>query len=269
MKERLQKILARAGVASRRASETLIASGHVTVNGEPVTELGVKVDPETDRIEVDGRPIRLTSEHVYLALNKPKGVVTTAHDERGRVSVLDLIETSARVFPVGRLDRDSEGLLLLMNDGELAARLTHPRYGLEKEYVVRVPLPPSDEALRLLAEGIELDGTRTAPARVARASPPRAIKAKPDEHWVQVVVHEGRKRQVRRMLAAQGIPTLRLIRVRIGPLRIGELPPGESRPLTNREVESLRRATGLEGEAVAVRDATQNDTRHKRRRTTH
>jgi 23S rRNA pseudouridine2605 synthase len=182
---------------------------------------------------------------VYIALHKPLGVVTTAHDEQGRVTVLDLIKSDVRIFPVGRLDRDSEGLLLLTNDGELAARLTHPRFGLEKEYFVRVPQPLAPDLVRSLARGIELDGQITSPARIDVAAPPLVAGSKHGDHWIRVVIHEGRNRQIRRMLAHVGVPTLRLVRTRIGPLPIGRLKGGESRRLAPGEVERLRLAAGL------------------------
>jgi pseudouridine synthase len=255
MPERLQKLLARAGFGSRRACEQLITAGRVSVNGKTVVDLGVKADPDRDQIAFDGRPISLPTHLAYVALNKPVGVVTTASDERGRTTVLDLIKSESRLFPVGRLDRDSEGLLLLTNDGEVAARLTHPRYGLEKEYSVRIARDATGEEIRRLREGIEIDGRLTAPARVDVAAPPRPAGAKPGEHWLRIVLHEGRKRQVRRMLASLGIPTLRLVRTRIGPLQLGSLKPGESRPLTVREIEALRRATGRPGKAEGTQQA--------------
>lgn len=236
---RLQKILADAGVASRRAAEALIAAGRVSVNGCIVATLGTKANPERDDIRVDGRPLARAAPPVYLALNKPAGYVSTASDERGRPTVLDLVrDVPARLYPVGRLDRDSEGLLLLTNDGDLALRLTHPRYGVEKEYAVLLDREPRPEALGLLATGIDLDGRRTAPARVRR------LERAPAGVWIAIALHEGRKRQIRRMCAALGLHVLRLIRVRIGPVRLGTLPPGAYRPLTSKEVEALYRAAG-------------------------
>ena len=235
---RLQKILADAGVASRRAAEALIAAGRVSVNGVVVTTLGAKADPQHDQIRLDGRLIARDAPPLYFALNKPVGYVSTASDERRRPTVLDLVrDVPARLYPVGRLDRDSEGLLLLTNDGDLALRLTHPRYGVEKEYAVLLDREPRPEALGLLATGIELDGRRTAPARVRR------LERTPAGVWIAIALHEGRKRQIRRMCAALGLHVLRLIRVRIGPVRLGALPPGAYRPLTRAEVRALYHAS--------------------------
>lgn len=245
-RERLQKVLARAGIASRRAAEGLITAGRVTVNGVVVDRLGSTVDPEQDVIAVDGRPIALGKPRTYLLLNKPPGYLSTVRDERGRPTVMDLVppDVTARLYPVGRLDRDTEGLLLLTDDGELTHRLTHPRFGLEKEYLALVRGRPSGEALRRLSEGVVIDGRRTAPARVALAedvSLPRG----PGESWVRIVIREGRKRQVRLMCRAVGHPVRRLLRVREGPIELGDLPPGATRALTSEEVAALRREAGL------------------------
>lgn len=246
MEERLQKLLARAGYGSRRACEALITAGRVRVNGRVVQELGAKADPARDRIEVDRKPLQLPGETVYLVLHKPRGVVTTARDEWGRRTVLDLIgPLGVRVFPVGRLDKESEGLLFLTNDGELANRLIHPRYSLEKEYFVLVGNAPSDEALSRLERGVLIDGRPTAPARVSVATPPAVVRPKPGESWLRVVIHEGRKRQVRRMLEAVGSPVRRLVRTRIGPLHLGDLSPGRWRRLNAQEVTAVRAAAGL------------------------
>ncbi len=226
--ERLQKVLAVAGLGSRRACEELIADGRVTVDGEVAT-LGRRVDPETARLAVDGVPISVRPGLVHYLLNKPAGVVTTASDPQGRPTVLDLVPSEPRVFPVGRLDAATEGLLLLTNDGELAHRLTHPSFGVDKEYLAEVDTPPTRGELRRLREGVELEDGRTAPARVTLV-PPRAVR---------MVIHEGRNRQVRRMLDAVGHPVRRLVRTRIGPLTDRRLRPGEWRPLTPAEVRSL------------------------------
>ena len=226
--ERLQKVLAAVGLGSRRACEELIADGRVTVDGE-VAELGRRVDPDTARVEVDGVPISVRPGLVHYLLNKPAGVVTTASDPQGRPTVLDLVPPEPRVFPVGRLDAATEGLLLLTNDGDLAHRLTHPSFGVEKEYLAEVEMPPTRGELRRLREGVDLEDGRTAPARVTLV-PPRAVR---------LVIHEGRNRQVRRMLDAVGHPVLRLVRTRIGPLTDRRLRPGEWRPLSSAEVRSL------------------------------
>jgi 23S rRNA pseudouridine2605 synthase len=229
--ERLQKVLAQVGLGSRRVCEQLIEAGRVTVNGE-VAVLGRRVQVDHDRIEVDGVPIGVRPGLVYYLLNKPRGVVTTASDPEGRPTVVGMVPNEPRVFPVGRLDVDTEGLLLLTNDGEITHRLTHPSFGVEKEYVAEVEGRPSRGTLRRLREGVELDDGRTAPARVALVSPT----------VLRIVIHEGRNRQVRRMCEAVGHPVVRLVRTRIGPLRDTRLEPGAWRRLTVPEVRSLERA---------------------------
>jgi 23S rRNA pseudouridine2605 synthase len=229
--ERLQKVLARVGRGSRRACEELIAAGRVTVNGDVAT-LGRRVDPERDRVAVDGVPISVRPDHVYYLLNKPPGVITTASDPGGRPTVLSLVPDSPRVFAVGRLDAGTEGLLLLTNDGELAHRLAHPRFGIEKEYLAEVGGRPSPGALRRLREGVDLEDGRTAPARVALV-PPAGLR---------ITIHEGRNRQVRRMCDAVGLPVRRLVRTRIGPLADRRLSPGSWRELTRAEVRALEEA---------------------------
>ena len=224
---RLNAYLARAGVASRRGADELIKAGRVTVNGEP-GQLNSFVDGEA-RVEVDGRPVA-RQELAYVLLHKPAGVVTTARDPQGRPTVVELVEHASRVVPVGRLDADTTGALLLTNDGELAHRLAHPRYGVEKTYVVDVEGEPSDEAIRALAEGVELDDGPTAPAKARRLGRSR----------VELVLHQGRKHQVKRMLAEVGHPVVRLHRSRYAGLAVEGLGPGESRELTGPEVDSLR-----------------------------
>lgn len=242
--ERLQKFLAHAGVASRRHAEELIAAGAVSVNGAVVRELGVRVDPDRDEVRVRGRVVRPATELLYLMLHKPADVVTTASDPQRRRTVLDLLPPAwrvARVYPVGRLDLDTEGLLLLTNDGELALRLTHPRYALPKEYAALVAGRPSPDALHRLERGVFLrdEARPTAPARVWLQ------RAQGDATWVGVEIHEGRKRQVRRMLDAVGHPVLRLRRLSVGPLALGNLPAGQARALTPDELHALRAAVGL------------------------
>jgi len=229
--ERLQKVLAQAGLGSRRACEELIAAGRVTVNGDVAT-LGTRADPDLDAIEVDGARIGVRQGLVHYVLNKPAGVVTTASDPQGRPTVVGLVPAEPRVYPVGRLDADTEGLLVLTNDGELANRLTHPSFGVDKEYLADVTGTPSRGALRRLREGVDLDDGPTAPARVSLVG----------DHTVRITIHEGRNRQVRRMCEAVGHPVRRLVRVRIGPLADRRLPPGEWRPLTQAEVRALERA---------------------------
>ncbi|MBI2955360.1 MAG: rRNA pseudouridine synthase [Chloroflexi bacterium] len=235
-RERLHKALAQAGVASRRASEEMIRQGRVAVNGRVVVELGTKVGPE-DVITVDGRPIKPQTRKVYLMLNKPMGYVTTASDEFDRPTVMALVASQVRLFPVGRLDVDSEGLLLLTNDGDLAYRLTHPRFGVEKEYLALVDGNPTEKELEKLRQGVMLDDRKTAPAIVER------LKKGPEGTWLRLIIHEGRKRQIRRMLVSVGYNVSRLIRVRVGPLRLGDLPSGQSRPLTREEIASIFRGS--------------------------
>ncbi|MGC8787206.1 MAG: pseudouridine synthase [Anaerolineae bacterium] len=237
--ERLHKVLARAGVASRRKCEELIVAGRVRVNGEVVSTLGSKVDPERDRIEVDGKSIILPHKHVYLMLNKPAGYVCTAYDPQGRPTIMDLIPQDKRLYPVGRLDMDSEGLVLLTDDGDLTHRLTHPSHEHEKEYYVLVEGHPEPQILQRLREGIALDDGFTWPADVT------VLGRDSGGTWLRFVIHEGRKRQLRRMCRAVGYPVRRLIRVRIGPLRLGNLPSGQYRPLTEEECTLLKQTAGL------------------------
>ncbi|HHX75514.1 MAG TPA: rRNA pseudouridine synthase [Firmicutes bacterium] len=237
---RLQKYLALCGVASRRAAEEIIAAGRVRVNGKKVTRMGVLVDPSADRVEVDKRLVRPAGQYEYVLLYKPAGYVTTMKDPFGRPTVKDLVrDVKARVFPVGRLDLDTSGLLLLTNDGELANRLTHPSYGVEKEYLARVRDLPSGETLRRLAAGIMLDDGMTAPATV------RLIKGGKPTSLLALTLKEGRNRQVRRMLEAVNHPVVSLKRVRLGQLTLKGLRPGEWRRLNAREVKALKQAAGL------------------------
>jgi pseudouridine synthase len=238
--ERLHKFLSQAGVSSRRKCEELIAAGRVKVNGETVSALGSKVDPEHDRVEVDGQPVALPQEHVYLLLNKPAGYVSTVRDPQGRPTVVDLVNQAQRLYPVGRLDQDSEGLLLLTNDGELTQRLTHPSYEHEKEYQVLVEGRPTQNALQRLRAGVELEDGLTCAADVT------VVRIDTGGTWLRFVIHEGRKRQLRRMCDAVGHPARRLIRVRLGTLTLGDLPPGQHRPLTAQERSRLRKAVGLD-----------------------
>jgi 23S rRNA pseudouridine2605 synthase len=229
--ERLQKVLSRAGIGSRRACEILIEARRVRVNGE-LAVLGRRVDPEKDLVTLDGAPVGIREGLVYYLLNKPRGVVTTADDPQGRETVVQLVPVEPRVYPVGRLDYDTEGLLLLTNDGELAHRLTHPSYGVKKEYLAEVEGSVSSSSVRALRDGIELEDGLTAPAEVSRVAP----------NLVRIVIHEGRNRQVRRMLEAVGNPVIRLARTRIDKLSDRTLRPGEWRHLRPEEVRMLAAA---------------------------
>jgi 23S rRNA pseudouridine2605 synthase len=237
--ERLQKVLAHAGIASRRACEKIITQGRVTVNGQVTMELGTKVDPRQDVITVDGKRLSKQAEkHVYILLNKPAGVLSAAKDEqRGRKTVVDLVDVKERVYPVGRLDLNSEGLILLTNDGDLAEKLMHPRYHVEKEYQVLVKGHPSTETLiQWQRGGIEVDGKPTAPAVVER------LNVEGENFWLKIILTEGRKRQIREIAKILKHPVIRLERVRMGPIKIGNLKSGRSRQLTPDEVQRLKRS---------------------------
>jgi 23S rRNA pseudouridine2605 synthase len=228
---RLQKVLAQTGFGSRRVCDNLIAEGRVRVNGE-IAELGRRVDADHDVIEVDRVPVSVRPGLVYYLLNKPPGVVTTADDPQGRPTVVQLVPEEPRVFPVGRLDFETEGLLLLTNDGDLTHRLTHPSFGVEKEYLAEVDGEPSPGAVTRLRKGVDLDDGPTAPAKVSVVAP----------NALRIAIHEGRNRQVRRMCEAVGHPVIRLVRIRIGPIAERSLKPGEWRELTPAEVRSLETA---------------------------
>jgi 23S rRNA pseudouridine2605 synthase len=238
---RLQKLLSAAGVSSRRAAEQLIVERRVTVNGEVVATLGSKADPAHDDVRVDGRRVRVALRSRYIVLNKPRGYVTTLKDPQGRKTITDLL-TGVReyVYPVGRLDYDSEGLLLLTSDGDLAARLMHPRHAVERVYEAIVAGSPSDEALEMLRAGVMLDGRRTLPAQVRRGS--TIGKRSHTSTRLTLTLREGRNRQVRRMCAAIGHPVRGLTRVRMGPISLGHLPTGRWRDLAPDEVQRLRKA---------------------------
>ncbi len=234
MEERLQKIMARSGVGSRRACEKLIAQGLITVNGQRAT-LGMKADPNKDRIEVKGERISAAEPIVYIALNKPRGVISAAKSPDPRPTVLDLVDHSGRLYPVGRLDIESEGLILLTNDGALAQRLTHPRYGHEKEYSVLVARRPDEKQLAAWRNGVVLDdGYRTKPVKV------RVTGTKGKGAWLKVILKEGRKRQIREMGRQTGLPIVKITRVRIGSLRLGDLKPRQWRHLTPQEIAELK-----------------------------
>lgn len=234
MEERLQKILSRAGVASRREAERMITEGRVAVNGRTVTELGAKAEPSRDAVTVDGKPVSVAEKRVYILLNKPVGYVTTMRDPEGRPIVTDLLKgLGVRVYPVGRLDYNTEGLLLLTNDGAWANRLAHPRHEVDKEYLVRVKGTVSREQIFRLEQGVELEDGKTAPARVS------VTRQSDNNTWISITIHEGRYRQVRRMCEAVSLSVVRLRRVRYGALALGKLKIGEYRHLTQGEVAAL------------------------------
>jgi pseudouridine synthase len=240
--ERLQKILSRAGLASRREAERWIVEGRVTVNGAVVRELGSQADPAKDSVKVDGKRIKPAATPRYFAFHKPPGVVTTLNDPQKRPDLTQFTErlgSKQRVFPVGRLDYNSAGLLLLTNDGELAGRLTHPRFGVKKVYRVKLSACPSEEDFARLRKGIHLEDGITAPARA------RVVEKLRKNAWVEIEIHEGRNREVRRIFEALGYFVEKLIRVRIGPLSLGRLRPGELRPLSQAEIKALKSAVGL------------------------
>lgn len=234
--ERLQKVLAHAGVGSRRAVEEMIAAGRIRVNGKRA-ELGRRIDPEKDKVEVDGSIVPLRAELVYYLLNKPEGVVTTSDDPEGRPTVLDLVDAPDRVWPVGRLDIGSEGALVVTNDGDLTLRLTHPRYHVPRTYLAQVQGSVGQKVLGKLARGVELEDGPTAPARVG------LVERVPGGSLIEITIHEGRNRQVRRMFEAVGHPVTRLVRRAIGPLELGRLKPGDYRRLSPTEIQSLYKAS--------------------------
>jgi len=239
MQERLQKILSQAGVASRRESETFIQQGRVAVNGVVVTELGTKADPDQDSITVDGKELVISEKRVYILLYKPVGYMTTMKDPEGRPIVTDLLEgVKERVYPIGRLDYNTEGLLLLTNDGALANLLMHPSHEVDKGYLVRVSGKVSQGQMDKLAKGVQLEDGMTAPAKVL------PISESENNSWISITIHEGRYRQVRRMCEAVGLSVVRLKRSRYDFLEIGELKPGEFRFLSPEEVVRLKRKTG-------------------------
>lgn len=235
MEVRLQKLIAGTGLASRRKAEILISAGRVSVNGKVVIELGTKVDPSRDHVKVDGKHLTAAQPFVYLLLNKPKHVMSTLDDPGGRPTVKDFLRgVSVRVFPVGRLDFDSEGLMLLTNNGELAQALLHPRYHVPKTYLIKVKGILTDEEIRQLESGVKLEDGMTGPAQVKKVSKAEA------NSWLEITIREGRKHQVKRMLESVGHPVIRLTRVKMGPLSLGRLGSGEFRFLTDREANALR-----------------------------
>jgi 23S rRNA pseudouridine2605 synthase len=245
--ERLQRVLAAAGVASRRKAEELIQSGRVSVDGQVVTKLGTRVDPLRARIKVDGKPVRQQAFR-YIVMNKPSGLITTTSDERDRRTVMELLPAKPRLFPVGRLDRDTEGLLLFTNDGEVANRVMHPRYKLTKEYLVLTPQKPSDRVMLRIRDGVEIDGKRVVPHEF------RIVRETAEGVLLSVVVHEGMNRIVRRMMESVGIEVIKLSRVRVGPLSVAGIPSGGYRDLTSGELTSLLQSLHLDR---GTRDSTE------------
>ncbi len=243
--ERLQKVMARGGIASRRRSEELIVRGIVTVNGQQVTQLGMKVDPESDVIEVGGKRLNVGGKKTYLILNKPRGYITTLSDPFGRPTVKDLVDFSSDpgLFPVGRLDQDSEGLLLVTNDGELTYRLTHPKYGVLKRYETEVEGKVSFEEVLRLQKGVILEDGPTAPAEV------QVLRERINSTMLSIGIREGKKREIRRMCQKVGHPVISLKRVAFGPVTLGDLQPGATRLLADEEIAGLRESVGLPPDA--------------------
>jgi 23S rRNA pseudouridine2605 synthase len=236
--ERLQRIIASHGIASRRASEQLILDGKVKVNGKVVRELGAKADPTKDHIEVEGRLLQ-AQPHRYLMLNKPSGYITTVSDERSRRTVMDLIDIRERVYPVGRLDRETEGLLLVTNDGELANRITHPRYEIDKEYQILTHLRPSEPTMGEIRKGVRVDGSLVVPSEF------RILRETAEGIELKLVIHSGLNHVVRKMMDRHGIEIARLRRTRVGPISLGRMPVGQWRELKAGEVGGLYEAVGL------------------------
>lgn len=238
--ERLQKYLAHAGIGSRRSCEELIVQGKVKVNGQVITALGTKIDPHKDVVQINGKTVQKKERKVYIVLNKPTGYVTTSKDPQGRPTVLDLIkEKDTRIYPVGRLDFETEGLLLLTNDGELAYRLTHPKYKVKKVYHVLVKGVPEEKSLQILRKGVLLDDGMTQPAEV------KVLKRGNNTALLELTIHEGKNRQVRRMCEAIKHPVIKLKRIKVGFLTLGSLPKGKYRELSVQEIRQLKKSLGL------------------------
>jgi 23S rRNA pseudouridine2605 synthase len=257
VQERLQKILSRAGVASRRAAETAIREGRVSVNGSTVLELGSKADPESDEIRVDGKRLLPPAAPVYLLLNKPKGVVTTRKDPSGRPTVMELVPKLRGLFPVGRLDVSTEGLLLLTNDGDFAERVAHPRFGVIRTYRAKVHRVPTPATLGRLVKGVRVDGERLAFDRV------RVLEGGGSNPWIEVQVHEGKNREVRRVLESVGHPVAKLRRVGLGPLTDRGLGVGRWRELTDLEVRRLCGRARARGKKSAPRSGIPRKPGHR------
>jgi len=236
---RLNKYLAMCGIASRRKADELIQQGRVAVNGEVITQLGIKIDPRKDKVTVDGKPVKPEEKFVYIVLNKPKDCITTVKDEKGRRTVLDLVKVKQRIFPVGRLDRNTTGVLLLTNDGELAYRLMHPKYKIEKAYKVEIDKPIKPEDIEKLKRGIMLDGRKTEACDIY-------ILPDSDRKELGITIHEGRYRQIRRMFERLGYKVRKLHRVSFGGITVSGMKRGEWRYLTEKEIRKLKKLVGLE-----------------------
>jgi 23S rRNA pseudouridine2605 synthase len=259
MEVRLQKVIADSGLASRRKAEELIVQGRVTVNGQVVSELGTKVDPVKDHVKVDGRHLKPAPPQTFIMLNKPKNVVSTMSDPGGRGTIADMLPgVHVRVFPVGRLDFDSEGLVLLTNDGDLAQLLLHPRHHVPKTYLIKVKGMLDGEDIGVLEKGVMLDDGRAGSAVVKK------VGKATENSWLEITIFEGRKHQVKRMLHAVGHPVLKLKRVRFGPIALGDLPTGQYRYLTDREANALRDLTRDRGSRVEVRGSRSETRRNDR-----
>jgi len=268
--ERLQKVLARAGVASRRACEELITAGRVLVNGRVVTELGTRVDPLVDQLMVDGKLVDPNRQYKYYMLYKPRGYITTSADPEGRPQAVELVPGEERLFNVGRLDMESEGLLLFTNDGALSLRLTHPRYHHEKEYMVLASGPIPQSELNQMSAGIMLEGEPSPCRAEVKVMPPQTSwegkTAEPGQVWLDIVLRQGRKRQIRRMLEHYGHRVFRLVRIRVGTLRLGRLKPGQGRWLDEGEVKALRQQVGLDEPSSKARGKSRDQNNHRHRR---
>lgn len=268
--ERLQKVLAKAGVASRRACEELISAGRVTVNGKVITKLGTRVDPLVDYLTVDGKHVDPNKQFQYYMLYKPRGYISSAADPEGRRQAMELVPGDERLFSVGRLDMESEGLLLFTNDGALSLRLTHPRYQHEKEYLVLTDSPVAQVQITQMAAGIMLEG-ETSPCRADVQLLPPDTKwdgelAAPGQVWLKFILRQGRKRQIRRMLEHFNHHVFRLIRVRVGTLRLGRLNSGQGRWLDEGEVKALRKLVGMEVSSVVTKGNSSEENHDRNRR---
>ena len=253
---RLQRVLADAGIASRRKAEALIEEGRVTVDGRKVTRLGTRVDPTRSTVRVDGKVVR-RAPFRYIVMNKPSGFITTTSDERGRHTVMDLLPAKSKLNPVGRLDRDTEGLLLFTNDGDVANRVMHPRYGLTKEYSILTPRKPAESVMARVRHGIVIDGKRVVPEEF------RIVRELPEGVMLAMVIHEGMNRVVRRVMEEVGIPVTKLHRTRVGPLSVAGIPRGAHRELTPGEVTSLLQALRIDREAKGAAQSGRTSTRSR------